>query len=67
MKRGLKARREGLAFVGSWSSNRCPDEKGTESHDRGTLQGGVSVATVAPMKRGLKELVSLLMLYHLML
>ena len=55
MKRGLKVHCA-LAinrFLGR--SNHCPDEKGTESDHRGiTCQECIYVATIAPMKRGLK-------------
>ena len=36
-------------------SNHCPDEKGTESAKLQVQTGTPLVATIAPMKRGLKD------------
>ena len=55
MKRGLKVPTENLKIVIHLSSNRCPDEKGTERIKKaGKVPAFSEVATVAPMKRGLK-------------
>ena len=43
------------SFRSNISSNHCPDEKGTESgYNRHQGVGRQWVATIAPMKRGLK-------------
>ena len=56
MKRGLKGVLLGVILPISPSSNHCPDEKGTESGvPRSRRFSWRVVATIAPMKRGLKE------------
>ena len=59
MKRGLKVDRQVSIFTLAMRficSNHCPDEKGTESSQREAMTAclNLSVATIAPMKRGLK-------------
>ena len=44
-----------ISFINYLSSNHCPDEKGTESDSLlKVVSPAIIVATIAPMKRGLK-------------
>ncbi len=54
MKRGLKALQRLVDDLDAGSYNRFPDEKGTESEAERSIAWGGRVATVSPMKRGLK-------------
>ena len=56
MKRGLKDEILGRLIELQNSSNRCPDEEGTERPYCLLVFPRHKVATVAPMKRGLKVL-----------